>query len=624
MGDHSSVIKEANVAKGQLCKFIRLIEKENDDGERTITEKGPINEQPTQDIYSSYALVEKRFVKDKQTTRSLQVNSQHICDILKELTDSYPQRPSVWEPPLHFDAPFQLLFHHQEDLTKRHEAIKDDPAQEKQQEHLYLLLEYMNGEPAALAADMIRQNKITYSFLWYVFRPGIYVSYRDGNDERILWVEGITPSMMDFSGQFVTLHCLYREYNGWNEGASRIAIKLYENQYFASRGPVPIDLLPVCPLSCIDKRAIVLKDRMRKRGDIYDGLTRETTASRYYKGPFFAVSDDQEGWKLQTIAGRVIIDPQAFVEENPSRQIAVAPWPGNGPTERDILCPSHVHGYNLGTRQWGRFFIEQLSEFEYDQDLWSRVAMNEEQKRLLQSRVANHCPSPDLYDEDKLKGKGFVVLLHGVPGTGKTLTAVAIAEDIQKPLLLYPGGELGHDIDVIEERIKTVVRLASRWGAILLIDEADIFLESRRSSGEVSLERNALIAVFLRQLEHSTGVIFLTSNRASNFDSAVKSRVHITFRYPFPSLSTRRRIWEDLIKARNVESVDLLKSLDAIAEHAMDGREISNTLNSAIDLANHEEEIFDKRHLDVAVKTWALSCVHGFLKDKKLVLVVNS
>lgn len=188
---------------------------------------------------------------------------------------------------------------------------------------------------------------------------------------------------------------------------------------------------------------------------------------------------------------------------------------GNGP-EKNILWPPYVYGYNLGTRQWGRFCIQQLSKFEYDQDLWPKVTMNEEQKELLRSSVASHCTSPDLYDEGKLKGRGFVVLLHGVPGTGKTLTAgmlplslmrdliemeadlamfsVAVAEDIKKPLLLYPGGELGHRLDAIEGRIKTVVRLASRWDAILLIDEADVFLESRRSGGEVSLERNALIA----------------------------------------------------------------------------------------------------------------------------------
>ncbi|RTE84929.1 hypothetical protein BHE90_000516 [Fusarium euwallaceae] len=593
MGDHGTVIKDANGAKGQLCKVIRLVEKENDDGERTITEKGLLDEQPTQNIYSNYALVEKKFIKDKNITITLQINSHHICDMLEELTVSYPQRPSLWQPPLQFDAPFQLLFHHHEGLTQR-------------------------------------------------------------------------------------------EYNGWVEGKSWMNFKIYEQHHFSGTGQVSIDRLPVCPLSCLDKRAIEVKDLMRKRGEVCAGLMRDITASRYYKGRFLAVSDNRDGWELQTTAGRVVIDPQAFNEENPSRQIAVAPWPESSPSEKDILWSPYVHGYNLGTRQWGRFFIEQLGEFEYNQDLWSRVAMNEEQKKLLRSSVGGHCTSPDLYDEGKLKGRGIVVLLHGAPGTGKTLTAgmlplslmrdliemeadlalfpVALAEDIKKPLLLYPGGELGHRLDTIEGRIKTVVRLASRWGAILLIDEADVFLESRRSGGEVSLERNALIAVFLRQLEYSAGVIFLTSNRASKFDSAIKSRVHLTFRYSFPSLDTRRKIWKDLIKARTVDNVDILKSLEQVAKHAMDGREISNTLNSAIDLAKHKEETFGKKHLDVAIKAWVLcqgeqgsqpgnralrllpnmtlqeaillsmlaliaslaGYIFLFLKDKKLVLVINS
>lgn len=111
-----------------------------------------------------------------------------------------------------------------------------------------------------------------------------------------------------------------------------------------------------------------------------------------------------------------------------------------------------------------------------------------------------------------------------------------------------------------------------------------------------------------------------------------------------------------------VDNADLLNSLEQVAKRAMDGREISNTLNSAIDLAKHSKESLGKRHLDDAVKAWVLcqgeqgdqphnwvlrllpnmtlqeaillsmlvlvasfaACIFVFLKDKKLVLVINS
>lgn len=71
---------------------------------------------------------------------------------------------------------------------------------------------------------------------------------------------------------------------------------------------------------------------------------------------------------------------------------------------------------------------------------------------------------------------------------------MSIAEETKKPLLLYPAGELGLSLGSIQSGIKTIVRCASRWKAILLIDEADVFLESRESGGQANLERNALVA----------------------------------------------------------------------------------------------------------------------------------
>ena len=68
----------------------------------------------------------------------------------------------------------------------------------------------------------------------------------------------------------------------------------------------------------------------------------------------------------------------------------------------------------------------------------------------------------------------------------------------------------------------------SRWGAILLLDEADVFLE-RRSSQD--LVRNGLVSVFLRKLEYCEGVMFLTTNRVAQFDEAILTRIHLMLRY---------------------------------------------------------------------------------------------
>ena len=83
------------------------------------------------------------------------------------------------------------------------------------------------------------------------------------------------------------------------------------------------------------------------------------------------------------------------------------------------------------------------------------------------------------------------------------------------------------------------LQLATSWNAVLLIDEADVFLEKR---GTADLMRNSLVATFLRLLEYHSGMLFLTTNRVKAFDEAFLSRVSVgpsrkSFRFVLPMLT---------------------------------------------------------------------------------------
>lgn len=77
------------------------------------------------------------------------------------------------------------------------------------------------------------------------------------------------------------------------------------------------------------------------------------------------------------------------------------------------------------------------------------------------------------------KGKGLVSVLHGPPGTGKTLTAEGISELLKCPLYMVSAGELGTDPAKLEYELQKILDIAHSWGAVLLLDEADVFLEKR-------------------------------------------------------------------------------------------------------------------------------------------------
>lgn len=83
-------------------------------------------------------------------------------------------------------------------------------------------------------------------------------------------------------------------------------------------------------------------------------------------------------------------------------------------------------------------------------------------------------------------------------------------------------------------------KAAETWGAIMLIDEADIYMEQRQVQ---DIERNHLVAGFLRALEYYKGILFLTTNRVGTFDEAFMSRIHIQIHYPDLEDEERDRLW---------------------------------------------------------------------------------
>lgn len=103
-----------------------------------------------------------------------------------------------------------------------------------------------------------------------------------------------------------------------------------------------------------------------------------------------------------------------------------------------------------------------------------------------------------------------IAVLHGPPGTGKTLTAEGISELLKCPLYMASAGELGTDSRFLEHELQKILDICHTWGAILLLDEADVFLEKRNMQ---DIHRNALVSIFLRQLEYFQGILFLTTNR---------------------------------------------------------------------------------------------------------------
>jgi SpoVK/Ycf46/Vps4 family AAA+-type ATPase len=127
----------------------------------------------------------------------------------------------------------------------------------------------------------------------------------------------------------------------------------------------------------------------------------------------------------------------------------------------------------------------------------------------------------------------------------------------------------------MELQLSQIFKIVSRWGAILLLDEADVFLE-RRSSQD--LVRNGLVSVFLRKLEYCEGIMFLTTNRVSEFDEAILTRVHLMLRFDDLNQVARRTIWGHFLdRARTFKGPAEIKpeELDRLVTVKFNGRQVS-------------------------------------------------
>ena len=82
--------------------------------------------------------------------------------------------------------------------------------------------------------------------------------------------------------------------------------------------------------------------------------------------------------------------------------------------------------------------------------------------------------------------------MHGVPGVGKTSTAECVAAQTKRPLFPITCGDIGTNPRDVEERLDEYFDMAHKWGCVLLLDEADVFLAKREKGGD--LQRNGVVS----------------------------------------------------------------------------------------------------------------------------------
>jgi len=265
-----------------------------------------------------------------------------------------------------------------------------------------------------------------------------------------------------------------------------------------------------------------------------------------------------------------------------------------------MLTPAVLYGFSLGDKLWLELSVEKLTPIEWNLEAFNNLVVPDDKKMLLQSLVEAHNEDLGFDDFVRGKGQGLVVNLFGPPGVGKTLSAEATGELVKRPLYTIGAGDLGVTAAELDKHLTDAFELATAWKAIVLIDEADVFLEKRSLH---DLKRNAMVSVFLRHLEYYRGILFLTTNRIQSYDDAFLSRIHIALRLHDLPFDAKVKVWKAFLKKLNIHvgqpgCIVSQEEVNTLAAREVNGREIKNAVRTANSLAFARKEELAFAHLN--------------------------
>ena len=549
----------------------------------------------------------------------LQINSDHLKEILKNTISDFPGI-SFNTKEITIDKPYRVLFHYRKELE---EAGKELEYHSDAAQHLELLLNFIDEEFKDVIEEtenLLGQGMMSYEYLWTIFRPGATVYAPVFGQPRAFELKNYAYSC-DPPGLVLTTE--YVDFDGEDMGtrnSQRFVPAFAGAQKISDLSAFPIDWHP---------EQDEVRAELVERGRRWEQLAGMNF--RHYRGVALEYGGDC-GPSRYSIDGRVVIDTKTYHRMNTNLAFNVNPFKSNkdkkstrkriqqynnGDTETLDLVPqqkleiepltdeqcliasSMVRGFSFSDKRWLDFVIDNLSPVDWNPRCFEQLVLPSAQKDLVKSLVATHIDQRLAFDDIvKGKGKGLILVLHGPPGVGKTLTAETVAEYTKRPLYSVSSGDLGTQSTTLDERLSRILEMASTWKCVLLIDEADIFLEQRSLH---DLERNSLVSIFLRVLEYYEGILFLTSNRVNTFDDAFKSRIHVPLKYSDLTFDSRKQIWKNFL-AKFDDDVEMdEEGFEALAEADINGRQIKNVIRTAKSLAQFHGQKLNQEKLEQVI-----------------------
>ncbi|CAN9106303.1 unnamed protein product [Alternaria alternata] len=601
------------------------------------------DERPPED-FRELVTTDGLYRSPRPTTESLSLIAPAMLDAVDQLIQHIPRFDDYF-PNLDLQeeipAPYMFMYYSApfiSELLPRLDIFSQDLIRQ-----LKATIEQSHGSEYESAKLQAEKGRVTHNHLDYLFRPGdVLVSNgADGHAPQAYIATGWVQRRAAGSGNKQEKSSS-KHGNRTNGGPSRkstqyiwdIPVWYWDFDGSFAKHQTRIDIvmslgyeedsirirdLNIYPIRYADEE---IRTLLEKRGKTFWSLRHRKFIS-YMRS---------EGDELYNIEDRYMVDTEAYKMICPDTKIAqqhlrnafgaVAMALDEPPEERDVLLvvPTTIMAHNLEEKQWSELLVDRITDVTWNKQAFKDLVAEPETKELVQALVMKRLNAKRSTDFVAGKGNGLIMLLHGAPGTGKTFTAEGVAEFAEKPLLRVTCGDIGTDAEVVDQRLRATFRLGKLWDCVVLLDEADVFLEERDMK---DLKRNALVSVFLRALEYYDGILILTSNRVGTFDEAFKSRIQLALHYDNLGFIQRKKIWRNFIarmKTLEESSItdleDILDHIDELSKEPMNGREIRNAITIARQLAQFREQCFQYSHLKHAISVG--NRFSKYLKDLRM------
>ncbi len=328
-----------------------------------------------------------------------------------------------------------------------------------------------------------------------------------------------------------------------------------------------------------------------------NGATQKSLWKYHLNG----VTVEVEDVDLEQLTSRFDLTPDQIARTvRFAKQQALVENPANGKVRMEDLM--------TGSRAQSQPKLSALARKISPKYQWKDLVLPEEhaaQLRELTSFVKHRrVVMGDWGFERKLSlGRGLNALFTGPSGTGKTMAAEVIANELGLDLYKIDlSMVVSKYIGETEKNLSRIFTEAEHSNAILFFDEADA-LFGKRSEVKDAHDRYANIEIgyLLQEMEEYEGTVILATNLSKNMDEAFVRRLHFTIEFPFPTEKYRRRIWEGILPEATPRSLELDLSFMA-QRFDLTGGNIRNIALGAAFLAADDGKVITMNHLLRATK----------------------